>query len=61
LEKVESKYELVVAAAKRARYLTEHCSADSELQSEKPVTAALVEIARDELFLERPQRQKKLK
>lgn len=59
LEKVESKYELVVAAAKRARALTENCSADDNLQSQKPVTVALVEIAQEKLLIDRPQQQKK--
>jgi len=61
LEKVESKYELVVAAAKRARVLTENSNADKDLQSQKPVTVALEEIAREKLLIERPQQQKKLK
>lgn len=63
LKKVESKYELVVAAAKRARALTENWNAidDDNLRSQKPVTIALMEIAQDQLLIERPQQQKKLK
>lgn len=61
LNKVESKYELVVAAAKRARVLTESGITDENLQSEKPVTIALMEIAEGQLLLERPQRHKKIK
>jgi DNA-directed RNA polymerase subunit omega len=61
LDKVESKYELVVAAAKRARVLTENSNGDDSLESQKPVTVALVEIAQDKLFIERPKQQKTLK
>ncbi|MGB4503440.1 MAG: DNA-directed RNA polymerase subunit omega [Syntrophaceticus sp.] len=63
LKKVESKYELVVAAAKRARALTENWNSidDDNLRSQKPVTIALMEIAQDQLLIERPQQQKKLK
>lgn len=61
LEKVESKYELVVAAAKRARALTECCNEDDGLQSQKPVIIALVELAEEKLLIERPQQHNKLK
>lgn len=61
LDKVESKYELAVAAAKRARALTEAGITDENLQSEKPVTIALYEIAEGQLELERPQQQKMIK
>lgn len=47
MRKVESKYALVVTAAKRARQLM---AGENKLVpggSEKPVTAALEEIARD--------------
>jgi DNA-directed RNA polymerase subunit omega len=61
LDKVESKYELVVAAAKRARALTELGITDENLQSEKPVTITLMEISEGQLLLERPQQQKMIK
>jgi DNA-directed RNA polymerase subunit omega len=61
LDRVESKYELAVAAAKRARALTESGITDENLQSEKPVTIALHEIAEGQLELERPQQQKMIK
>lgn len=61
LEKVESKYELVVAAAKRARHLTESCTVGDDLYSQKPVTVALTEIAEGKLIIERPQQQSKIK
>ncbi len=61
LQKVESKYELVVAAAKRARHLTETCTVRDNLSSQKPVTVALAEIAMEELIIERPQQQSKIK
>nr|WP_269746183.1 DNA-directed RNA polymerase subunit omega [Syntrophaceticus schinkii] len=34
---------------------------DDSLESQKPVTVALVEIAQDKLFIERPKQQKTLK
>ena len=53
MEKVDSKYTLVVAAAKRARLITEgeHKLVDSK--SYKPVTVALEEIAQDKIRYER--------
>ncbi len=60
LDKVESKYELVVAAAKRARVLTENAG-DDEFRSEKPVSIALMEVAQDKLIIERPKQQNTLK
>jgi len=61
LQKVESKYELVVAAAKRARHLTESCGVVDDQSSQKPVTVALTEIAQGKLIIERPQQQSKIK
>ncbi|MFY9139998.1 MAG: DNA-directed RNA polymerase subunit omega [Thermacetogeniaceae bacterium] len=61
MEKVESKYELVVAAAKRARHLTETCTVGDNSSSQKPVTVALTEIAAGKLIIERPQQQSKIK
>lgn len=54
IKKVESKYELVVAAAKRARRLTEVDQAEGEGNSLKPVSIALEEIAQGKLHIERP-------
>lgn len=52
MKSVESKYELVVAAAKRARMLTEiNRSGESSL---KPVSIALEEISQGKLWIERP-------
>jgi DNA-directed RNA polymerase subunit omega len=53
MRKVASKYELVVAAAKRGRMLTEgdNCPDDRAL---KPVSVALQEIADDKLLIDRP-------
>lgn len=45
MEKVDSRYTLVVVAAKRARTLTERGSARVDGVAGKPVTAALSEIA----------------
>lgn len=44
LEKVDSMYTLVVAAAKRARQLTEGAPKLTECESEKSVTIAINEI-----------------
>lgn len=52
IKKVESKYELAVAAAKRARMLTESCNDPDNPQALKPVTIALKEIAEDQLVIE---------
>ncbi len=43
MKKVDSRYTLVVMAAKRARKLTE--AGEGELNGNKPVTRALQEIA----------------
>lgn len=55
IKKVESKYELVVVAAKRARKLTEREHESDEPHSPKPVSIALDEIAGGKLMIERPQ------
>ncbi|TYQ12916.1 UNVERIFIED_CONTAM: DNA-directed RNA polymerase subunit omega [Acetivibrio alkalicellulosi] len=44
LEKVDSRYTLVVAAAKRARQITEGAHKLTECESEKAVTVAINEI-----------------
>ncbi len=44
LERVDSRYTLVVAAAKRARQITEGAHKLTECNSEKPVTIAINEI-----------------
>lgn len=54
MKRVESKYELVVAAAKRARRLTEISQAQGEGNLLKPVSIALEEIAQGKLHIERP-------
>jgi len=53
LEKVDSKYTLVVLAAKRARQITEGSSKMVECKSNKPVTIALQEIAKEKVKFER--------
>lgn len=53
LEKVDSKYTLVVAAAKRAREITEGAQSLVESESTKPVTVALEEIENDKIKYER--------
>ena len=44
LEKVDSRYTLVVATAKRARQLADGSNKLTEFESDKPVTIALHEI-----------------
>lgn len=61
LKKVDSKYVLAVAAAKRARVLTEIRNSGDNSKEMKPVITALWEIADDELVIEKPQRHKKIK
>ncbi|HEY8497184.1 MAG TPA: DNA-directed RNA polymerase subunit omega [Limnochordales bacterium] len=52
-EKVDSRYALVVAAAKRARQLLEGVPRLVDVPSDKPVTIALWEIGEDKLEIER--------
>ncbi len=49
MKKADSKYSLVVAAAKRARQLTDGMPKMVDSSSKKPVTVALEEILRDRL------------
>jgi DNA-directed RNA polymerase subunit omega len=53
MRNVDSKYTLVVAAAKRARELTDLADKAPELISYKPVTHALDEIAKQKITYER--------
>ncbi|MDA8442172.1 MAG: DNA-directed RNA polymerase subunit omega [Peptococcaceae bacterium] len=53
LEKADSKYTLVVAAAKRARAITEDPSLASQVKGQKPVTQAFSEIAAGKIVYER--------
>ncbi len=53
-DKVDSRYTLVVMAAKRARQLLEGTGkALVDIDSEKPVTIALQEIVQDKVTYER--------
>jgi DNA-directed RNA polymerase subunit omega len=52
-EVVDSRYTLVVLAAKRARQLLEGAPPQVEANSEKPVTLALQEIAAGQVKWER--------
>ncbi len=45
MEKVDSRYTLVVAAAKRARQLTDGSHKLTKCNSDKPVTVAISEIS----------------
>lgn len=54
-EKVDSRYSLVVCAAKRARQLLEGARPLVEIDSNKPVTIALHELAADRIVYERTQ------
>lgn len=53
MKKVGSKYALVVTAAKRARQLMAGEPELVRVESEKPVTIALEEIAKDHVRCER--------
>lgn len=52
MEKVDSKYSLVVAAAKRARELTDGAEPLAKVNSNKPVSIALCEIGEDKIIYE---------
>ena len=53
VSKVDSKYSLVVAAAKRARAIVEGSPVMVETESKKPVTRALFELAASKITYER--------
>lgn len=46
-EKVDSKYSLVILAAKRARELVAHAPKLVDTKSDKPVSVALEEVGKD--------------
>lgn len=52
-EKVDSRYTLVVAAAKRARQLLDGAPKLYDIKSDKPVSVALWELGEDKLEFER--------
>jgi len=49
MEKVDSRYTLVVVASKRARMLTEEAGVDGSDIVDKPVTTALKEIIKNKI------------
>lgn len=49
LDKVDSRYTLVVMAAKRARQITEGASKLTDCPSDKPVTVAVSEISENRI------------
>lgn len=53
LEKVDSKYTLVVAVAKRARQLVDGQPRLTKVDSNKPVTIAINEINENKIIYER--------
>jgi DNA-directed RNA polymerase subunit omega len=53
MDKVDSKYTLVIAAAKRARMLNEDAPRLVETNSTKSVSVALEEIASEKISYER--------
>ncbi len=61
MKKVDSKYALVVMAAKRARQLMAGEEKLVSLDSEKPVTIALAEIAREYVQSEQSAARSRLK
>lgn len=54
LEQVDSKYTLVIAAAKRGRQLRNGARPAMECDSRKEVTVALNEISSGKIEIERP-------
>lgn len=52
-ERVDSRYTLVVSAAKRARQILEGAPRYVSVESKKPVTIALQELAQGRLVYER--------
>lgn len=50
MEKVDSKYSLVVAAAKRARQIVDGAEPMERGSSNKPVSIALSEIGHDKIY-----------
>lgn len=52
-DKVDSRYSLVVCAAKRARQILDGAEPTVEIDSNKPVTIALYELMADKLSYER--------
>lgn len=52
-DKVDSRYTLVVCAAKRARQLLDGAKPRVEMDSAKPVSIALQELIDDQLIYER--------
>lgn len=54
LEKVDSKYTLVIISARRGRDLQAGVLKQVESRSNKPVTIALEELVAGKLFFERP-------
>lgn len=53
VSKVDSKYTLVVLAAKRAREIMDGEASFVDSKSNKPVTIALEEVAQDKISFER--------
>ncbi|MFA4884356.1 MAG: DNA-directed RNA polymerase subunit omega [Desulfotomaculaceae bacterium] len=53
MKKVDSRYTLVVVAAKRARTLTDRASTKVDYAVSKPVTTALTEIAQNKVGYKR--------
>lgn len=58
LEKVDSKYTLVVAVSKRARQLVDGQPRLSKVDSNKPVTIAINEIGEGKIVYERNKQEK---
>ncbi len=59
LEKIENKYALVVAVAKRARVLKEGQLPMVDVASSNPVTVALEEIAAGKIRIDKSKEQPK--
>lgn len=58
MEKVDSRYTLVIAAAKRAREIIDGDEKLTNVESNKPVTIATYEIADDVIKYKKPEIEK---
>lgn len=55
MEKVDSRYSLVIVAAKRARQIIDGDEKLTDTDSNKPVTIATHEIVEDKILCKRPE------
>ena len=58
LEKVDNRYSLVIATAKRARQIAEGAEVKTKVKEESPVTLAANEIAEGKVEIVEPDQEK---